>query len=105
MKARSIEAKIRTAAQSKVKVRITNRKRSKNGFLVKYPDGRFYYAHTKSEALQNMLATTRCFQTHEFTLSPATDEEVKKAVEQARAKLAQTVASKAPHVPFFKSNK
>jgi len=54
-----IETKIRKAAQKKLYVGITNRKRSKHGFFVNTPSGS-KYAATKAEALQMLLAKIRC---------------------------------------------
>jgi len=61
-----LETQIRRLARSKVKVKITKRKRG--NFYVCGPDGEVYRAMTKAEALQNLKARLRCWQTGDWNL-------------------------------------
>lgn len=64
------EQRIRRIAASKIKVRITKRTRSKGGFYVWTPFYPATYCKTKREALQMLLAQTRCVRDLEFYITP-----------------------------------
>lgn len=64
-----IEDRIRKAAASKIKVRITTRKRSANGFTVAI-GGAADTVPTKAQALQTLLARVRCLTTVNISITP-----------------------------------
>jgi hypothetical protein len=68
-----IEDRIRKAAASKVRVKITGRVRSKKGFIVNFPGG-CCTVITKAEALQMLLAKVRCSNRLDFEITPRKSE-------------------------------
>lgn len=77
---KTLEEKIRAEAASKIRVRITSRKRSAKGFNVTFAKaadtstgaGGGYQKHavTKREALQNLFAVLRCMSPIEISIAP-----------------------------------
>jgi hypothetical protein len=68
----SIEDRIRNAAQSKVRVSITGRKRCNAGFTIAASDGTRTTLPSKRIALQFLLAIVRCATVRTFELKAAT---------------------------------
>ena len=62
-----LETQIRRLARSKVKVKITKRKRGT--FYVFGPDSEVYQAGSKQEALQNLKARLRCWEAGDWHLT------------------------------------
>lgn len=76
----TIETRIRTEAASKIRVRITGRSRSKNGFditFAKLPDnvtasgGYRKNVPSKREAMAHLLTVLRCMSPIEISIAPA----------------------------------
>ncbi|HZQ47941.1 MAG TPA: hypothetical protein VFC07_13065 [Verrucomicrobiae bacterium] len=65
----SIEKRIRKTAATKVKVVITNKSRSKWGFIVRWPGG-CEVVKTKAAARQMLLAKVRCQWAMSFEIVP-----------------------------------
>ncbi|HZV36747.1 MAG TPA: hypothetical protein VFB72_19375 [Verrucomicrobiae bacterium] len=68
----SIERRIRKLAARKVRIKITERIRSKTGFRVHLDDiddGSFIDVPTKAQALQVLLAKLRCYQPHLLSIT------------------------------------
>lgn len=74
----TIEDRIRKVVASKIKVRITGRTRSPEGFCISIvctagnpiEVEHLEMAPTKAQALQRMLAIVRCMKTIKFSITP-----------------------------------
>lgn len=68
----NIETRIRKIAGSKIRVKITKKRRSKGGFIIKHPSG--FVSDpipSRRDALNQLLVLIRCQTTDEWKLEPA----------------------------------